>query len=152
MASIPFCASACLVLLNESAIGACSNCLATAQGTCPTRFRSYLWEIDAERVHIQAVQKTSETLAESRQTLVHQLQVHEIGLEVGHGVCELRKLRLQSVDGGLIVSGIADAVAVAVGFSERRARAGSQGRRGARRRPRSRRRSWCSAVHVYWGA
>lgn len=63
---------------------------------------------------------------------MHQLQMHEIGLEVGHGVGELRELRLQSVDCGLIVSCIADTVAVAVGFSERRARARSQRRRGAR--------------------
>lgn len=62
---------------------------------------------------------------------MHQLQMHKVGLEVGHGVGKFRELRLQSVDRGLIVSCIADALAVAVGFSERRARAGSQGRRGA---------------------
>ena len=116
--SIPFCASASLALLNESAIGACSNYLASQKVSGTSR--SYLWEIDAERVHIQAVQETSKTLAEPRQALVHQLQMHEVGLKIGHGVCQLRELRLQRIDGGLVVSCIADAMAVSVGFSERR--------------------------------
>jgi len=48
---------------------------------------------------------------------MHQLQMHKVGLEVGHRVGKFRELRLQSVDRRLVVSCVADAVAVAVGFS-----------------------------------
>lgn len=88
-------------------------------GCClPTRLQSYLWEIHAESVHIQPIQETGKTLTETRQAFVHQLQVHEIGLEIGHGVGQFRELRLQGIDGGLVVSRMADAVAIPVGFSE----------------------------------
>jgi hypothetical protein len=49
---------------------------------------------------------------------MHQLQVHKICLQVSHGVCEFRKLRFQCIDGGLVVSGMADAVTIAMSFPE----------------------------------
>lgn len=112
---------------------------------------AYLWEIHTKRVHIHAVQETSEALAKARQTLVHQLQVHEVGLQVSHGVCKFRKLRLQGIDGGLIVSGMADVVTVAMSFPERGARTRPQRGRWARGRPRSRGGSWYRSVHDLWG-
>lgn len=47
---------------------------------------------------------------------MHQLEMHEVGFEIRHGVGQLRELGLQGIDGGLGVSRIADAVAISVGF------------------------------------
>jgi len=47
---------------------------------------THLRKINTKRIHIHAVQERSETLIEPAQAFVHQLQVHEVGLEVGHGV------------------------------------------------------------------
>jgi hypothetical protein len=80
---------------------------------------AYLWEIHTKRVHVHAVQETSKALAKARQTLVHQLQVHEIGLQIGHRVGQFCKLWFQRIDGGLVVSSMADAVTVAMRFPER---------------------------------
>lgn len=91
---------------------------------------SYFWEVHTERIHIQAVQETRKTLAETRQALMHQLEVHEVGLQVGHGVCEFRKLRLEGIDCWLRVAGIVDTAAITMCFTKGRARAGSQGGRG----------------------
>lgn len=114
---IPFCASACWALLNESDIGACKvRFHQYSIRSAPRCLWSYLGEIHAERVHIQAIQEARKALTEPCQALVHQLQVHEVSLQVRHGIGELRKLRLQGIDGGLVVSGGADAMAIAVGF------------------------------------
>lgn len=80
---------------------------------------AYLGKIHAERVHVQTVEKTGEALAESRQTLVHQLQVHEIGLEIRHRVRQLCELRFQGIDGRLGVASTADVGTVAMCFSDR---------------------------------
>lgn len=63
----------------------------------------YLWEVHAESVHVQSVQEAGEALTEARQTLVHQLQVHEIGFKIGHGVGQLGELWFQGIDRGLRV-------------------------------------------------
>lgn len=68
-----------------------------------------LRKVDAKRVHVQAVEKTGEALAKPRQALVHQLEVHDVGLQIGHRVCQFRKLRLQSVDGGGGLRGMSSA-------------------------------------------
>jgi hypothetical protein len=46
------------------------------------RFR----EVHHERVHVQPVEKCSEAFAEASEGLVHELEVHEVGFEVGHAV------------------------------------------------------------------
>lgn len=86
---------------------------------------THLWEIHTEGVHVHAVEKTGEAFAEARQTLMHQLQMHEIGLQIRHGIGQLGKLWLQGIDGGLVVSRAADSVTVAICFAERGARARS---------------------------
>lgn len=45
---------------------------------------SDLWKINAESVHIHSVQEARKTLIEPRETLMHQLKVHEIGLKISH--------------------------------------------------------------------
>ena len=56
---------------------------------------AHLRKIYAESIHIQAIKETCKTLAESRQALVHQLQVHEISFQVSHGVGEFSKCGLE---------------------------------------------------------
>lgn len=48
--------------------------------------RTHLGKIHTKSVHIQAVQEGSEALVETLETLVHELEMHEVGFEVGHGV------------------------------------------------------------------
>ena len=65
---------------------------------------SYLWEIHTESIHVQSVQEAGEALAEARQALMHQLQVHEVGFKVSHGVGQFGELWFQGIDAGLCVS------------------------------------------------
>lgn len=46
----------------------------------------YLREIDAERAHVEPVQEAAEALVEAAEAFVQELQVHEVGFEVGHAV------------------------------------------------------------------
>lgn len=55
----------------------------------------YLGKIDAKGAHVQAVQEGRKVLVEATQTLVQQLQVHHVGLKIGHAVAQLREGRLQ---------------------------------------------------------
>jgi hypothetical protein len=64
-----------------------------------TLFNRRLWEIDTEGPDVESVQKGGKALAEPRQALVHELQVHEVGFEVGHAVCEFGELGFQGVEG-----------------------------------------------------
>lgn len=57
-----------------------------------------LGELDAKRIHVDAVQEAGKALGEARQALVHDLEVHHVCLEVGHGVGELCKRRLEGVE------------------------------------------------------
>jgi hypothetical protein len=41
---------------------------------------AHLGEVDAEGIHVQAVKKAGEALAETSKALVHELEVHHIGL------------------------------------------------------------------------
>lgn len=47
---------------------------------------------------------------------MHQLQVHEIGLEICHRIGQLSELRLQGIDGGLCVSCISNTIPISVGL------------------------------------
>ena len=59
----------------------------------------YLGKVDAERVHIQAVEKTGKAFAEPGEALVHELVMHHVGLEIRHGIGQLGERRLESVEG-----------------------------------------------------
>lgn len=63
------------------------------------RGRACLWEINAEGIHVQPVEKTRKALAETSQTLVHQLEVHKVRLQIDHGIGEFAELRLEGVEG-----------------------------------------------------
>jgi hypothetical protein len=93
---------------------------------------SHLGKIHTEGVHVQPVQEARKALAEPRQALVHQLQLHEVGLQVRHGVAELRERHLEVVQRRRFAAvrplGAPRAVA------EGTARAGPQGCRGPRAR------------------
>lgn len=53
-----------------------------------------LWEVDAESTHVHAVEEGAKAFVEAVQTLVQQLQVHHVGFQVGHSVCEFAESRL----------------------------------------------------------
>lgn len=74
---------------------------------------THLRKVDAESVHVHAIQEPSEALAEPRKALVHQLQLHKVLLQVGHGVAQLRKPILQTIEriGSCSVAGALRAVA-----------------------------------------
>ena len=55
-------------------------------------------KVHTKRPHVQPVQKTRKAFSESAQTLVHELQVHKVRLEIRHGVRQFCKLRLQRVE------------------------------------------------------
>lgn len=59
----------------------------------------YLGIVNAERVHVEAVHEAGEALAEPGQALMHQLEMHHIGLEVGHGVRQFGEGGLEGIEG-----------------------------------------------------
>lgn len=58
----------------------------------------YLGKIHAKGIHVEPVQKASEGLAEARKALVHKLEMHHVGLQVGHGIRQLGEGRLERVE------------------------------------------------------
>lgn len=61
--------------------------------------RAYLGEINTESIHVQAVEEGGEALVESLEALVHELEVHEVGFQIGHGVGELGEGGLEGIEG-----------------------------------------------------
>jgi|SRR5690242_11876420 len=59
---------------------------------------THLGEIHTKGVHVHAVQEPGEALAEARKALVHQLQLHKVLLQVGHGVAQLGEPVLQALE------------------------------------------------------
>ena len=59
---------------------------------------AHLGKIDAEGIHVEAVEEAGETFAKTRQALVHELEVHHVGFEVGHGIRQLGEGRLEGVE------------------------------------------------------
>jgi hypothetical protein len=51
---------------------------------------------------------------------VHQLQVHEVGFQVGHGIGQFCKLWLQGVDSGLRIPSPIDTSTISMIVPERR--------------------------------
>lgn len=85
----------------------------------------YLGEVNTESIHIHAVKKTGKTLAESRQALMHQLQVHKVCLQTGHGICKFGKLRLESIYGWLRMASLGYTITKTMRFSQGRPRVGA---------------------------
>jgi len=73
----------------------------------PARNRTHLREVHTKGIHIQPVQKTRKALAKPGQTLMHELKVHKIRLQVSHAVRELGEGRLEGGKGrgGVVWSG-----------------------------------------------
>lgn len=59
---------------------------------------AYLGEINAEGIHVEAVHEAGKALAEAGQALVHELEVHHVGLEVGDGIGELGEGGLEGIE------------------------------------------------------
>lgn len=59
----------------------------------------HLGIVNTEGIHVEAVHEAGEALAEAGQALMHELEVHHVGLEVGHGVRQLSKGGLEGVEG-----------------------------------------------------
>lgn len=57
-----------------------------------------LGEIDTKRTHVETVEEAGKVLVEARDGLVQDLQVHHVGLEVGHAVAELGKGGLEALE------------------------------------------------------
>jgi hypothetical protein len=54
-------------------------------------YRTHLREIHAESAHIQPIEEAAKALVEAIETLVQELQVHEVGFQIGHAVAQLGK-------------------------------------------------------------
>lgn len=83
---------------------------------------AHFWKIDAKGIHVEPVEEAGKVLAEARQALVHELEVHHVGLEIGDGISELGERGLECVQGETVRA----AVCAALGrLAKRRARRGS---------------------------
>lgn len=58
----------------------------------------YLRKVNTKRAHIHAVQKRAKVFVESPKTLIEELQVHHVGLQIGHAIAQLCECRLQGVE------------------------------------------------------
>ena len=87
---------------------------------------THLWEINAESVHVHAVQESGEALAEPRQALMHDLQGHEVLLQIRHGVAEFRELILEVFQ--WVRRGCVGSFAAGYALAERGARGRAEGR------------------------
>lgn len=55
-------------------------------------------KVDTEGTHVHAVEESAEAFVEAVQTLVQQLQVHHVGLQIGHTICEFTKCGFQGFE------------------------------------------------------
>lgn len=62
---------------------------------------THLGKINTKRIDLHAMQEPSEALPEAAQTLMQQLEMHKVGLEVGHAVGELGEGGLEGVERGV---------------------------------------------------
>ena len=69
-----------------------------AVSAIPKYTGTHLGEVHAEGVHVEAVEEAGEALTEAGQALVHDLKMHQVGLEVGHGVGQLGEGGLEGVE------------------------------------------------------
>lgn len=58
---------------------------------------AHLWEVYAECIHVKTVEEPSKRFPEPSERLVHELEVHQIGFQVGDRICQLGKCRLKGV-------------------------------------------------------
>ncbi len=59
----------------------------------------YFRKVHTECVHVQAIKEASKVLIEPRKTLMHQLQMHKVGLQICHRVRQFCKRRFKSFEG-----------------------------------------------------
>lgn len=57
-----------------------------------------LGEVNTKSIHIEPIEKACKRLAKPSQTLVHELKVHQVSLQIGHGIRQLCKGRLEDVE------------------------------------------------------
>ena len=70
------------------------------------RFR----EVDAESAHVHAVEEGAEVLVEAAEAFVQELQVHEVGFQVGHAVAEFGEGGFQGCEREFGVRGACGAI------------------------------------------
>lgn len=157
MTLIPGCSSFCFALRNDSAIGPWKQLhqLSSDVATVKLGEMAHLGEVDAKGIHVQSVKEAREALAETSQTLVHELEVHHVGFKVGYSVGQFGEGGLECVEGKGFMAIDASLGGFAEGGSGRRA----EGRRGTRSRIGARsscavvaftRRHGCSLVVETW--
>lgn len=67
---------------------------------CPSERLWYgpLREVDTKGIHVETIHEAGEALAEAGQALMHELEMHHVGLEVGHGIRQLSKGGLEGIE------------------------------------------------------
>lgn len=60
--------------------------------------RTHLWKINTESIHVHAIQEAGKALRKASKTLVHELQLHKVLFQVGHGVAQLCEAVLQALE------------------------------------------------------
>lgn len=78
-----------------------------------SRPNTYLRKVDAKCIHVETVQEASKRLAKAGKALVHDLEVHHVDFQIGHGVRKFREGRLECVQGewGIAIAGAPSRVA-----------------------------------------
>lgn len=76
-------------------LGLILRCLSSTLKTLNSRG---FGEVDAESTHVHAVEESAEAFVEAVQTLVQQLQVHHVGFQIGHAVCEFTECGFQGFE------------------------------------------------------
>lgn len=67
-------------------------------GGCRWVVGSHLREVDTEGIHVETIHEAGEALAETGQTLMHELEMHHVCLKVGHGIGKLSEGGLKGIE------------------------------------------------------
>lgn len=59
---------------------------------------THLREINTECIHVETIEETCKGFAKSCKALMHELKVHHVGLQIGHGIRQLCKGRFKGVE------------------------------------------------------
>lgn len=86
--------SLALARANDCGIGAYSKeSVADVWSSCRvSRLAANLRKVYTEGAHVHAVEEAAETLVETAKAFVQELEVHEVGLEIGHAVTQFGEL------------------------------------------------------------
>ena len=82
--------------------------------TDPSDCITYLRKINTKSINTQPIQKARKALREPRQTLMHQLQMHKIRLQIRHAITQLRKALFKDLQRRITLSLVRAAAAQAV--------------------------------------